>query len=241
MLERPQHPPADTVLAADRLGYCARGVGLLSKVSLTVRRGECLVVMGANGAGKSLLVRLLHGLIAPSEGAVAAGGARQAMVRQRPTLLRRSVRGNLAFTLRVKRVPRAERPARLAAALARARLADKADRPARLLSGGEQQRLALARALIDTPDVLFLDEPTASLDPAATDAVEAIIADAAAAGTAIILVTHDAGQARRLGDRLLFLHNGRIAETGPVDAVLSHPQSEAVRAFRDGRLFLEAV
>ncbi len=230
-------------------GLCfeAEGQRLLQGVDIALLPGRRTVIMGANGAGKSLLLRLLHGLVEPTAGEVRwqgrpldrAARRRQAMVFQRPVMLRRSVRGNLRFALAVRGIGGAERAAREAKALARARLADQADRPARLLSGGEQQRLSLARALSTSPRMLFLDEPMASLDPASTHAVESLIEQAHADGVTIVLVTHDKGQARRLGDDLIFLHRGRVAETGPVAERLRTPRSPTMRAWNEGRLYLE--
>ncbi len=200
--------------------------------------------MGANGSGKSLLLRLLHGLIAPSAGEVRWKGCRldaaarrgQAMVFQRPVMLRRSVLANLDFALRVHGVRGPARRERGRAALVSARLEDLAGRPARVLSGGEQQRLAIARALACGPEVLFLDEPTASLDPASTLAIEALIGEAHSAGVATVMVTHDRAQALRLGDDVLFMADGRIVESGPIRRVLETPRAEATRAWLEGRL-----
>jgi tungstate transport system ATP-binding protein len=181
----------DTVLPlrAEGLGFAAGGVRILHDVSLTIEPGAPTLVVGPNGAGKSVLLRLLHGLLAPTEGRVAwsglpgAAARRQAMVFQRPVLLRRSVLANAAYPLRLAGLGRAERDARARDALELVGLGPLADRPARRLSGGEQQRLALARAAALRPEVLFLDEPCASLDPAATRAVEEIVAALAMRGT----------------------------------------------------------
>lgn len=230
-------------LAASRVGYVAPdGARLLADVSLTLEAGSRTVVMGPNGAGKSILLRLLHGLVAPTEGAVSWAGrpaddgirARQAMVFQRATLLRRSAEANIRFVL--GHLSAAEAGERTAAALARARLTHLARSPARLLSGGEQQRLAIARALALEPDVLFLDEPTASLDPASTAAVEDLIVAAHAEGTKTILVTHDIGQARRLADDIVFMHNGRLAERAPAGSFFAKPASAAARDYLAGRI-----
>ena len=234
------------LMEARGLVYKAKGQRLIDDLSLRIQPGRRLVVMGANGAGKSLTLRLLHGLIAPAAGTVLWRGraldraARhaQAMVFQRPVLLRRSVRGNLRFALAARGVRGAEAKARVEEALARARLTPLADRPARLLSGGEQQRLALARALACRPRLLFLDEPTASLDPASTAEVEALIQAAHGDGVTVVMVTHDTGQARRLADDVAFLHAGQVAETGPAAQVLHTPQSPAAQAWLDGRLYL---
>ncbi len=234
------------LLSAQGLCFDAGGQRLIDAVDLGISPGRCTVVMGANGSGKSLLLRLLHGLIVPTSGTLfwrgrpldRAARQEQAMVFQRPVMLRRSVAANLRFALSVRGVPRAERKAREAETIALARLEHLKDKPARVLSGGEQQRLAVARALICAPRILFLDEPTASLDPASTLAIEQLIRGARESGATIILVTHDAGQARRLGDDLVFLHGGRIAETGSVGRVLDQPRSEAAQAWLGGRLFL---
>ncbi len=237
---------AGPLIAARGLGYDAGGRTLLDGVDVAIGAGRRTVVMGANGAGKSLLLRLLHGLIAPTRGQVVwqgrpldrAARRAQAMVFQRPVMLRRSVRANLDFALAAAGVPRRDRRARAEDALATAGLTHLAARPARVLSGGEQQRLALARALACAPDLLFLDEPTASLDPASTLAIEGLIGTAHARGATVVLVTHDAGQARRMGDDVIFMAHGRVAETGPAADVLSAPRSAAARAWLDGRLHL---
>ena len=232
------------VLRADGIGLRLGGREVLSGVSLDIVQGRCLVVMGANGAGKSQLLRVLHGLQAPSAGGVSwlgrpldrAARDRQAMVFQRPVLLRRSVAGNLGFALSAKGISRSERKIRVTESLALARLTGKAARPARTLSGGEQQRLAIARALIGQPDLLMLDEPTASLDPAATRTVEEMIAAARLAGVTLVLVTHDAGQARRLADDVAFLHGGRLIAHGPAAQILGSSAPKLVKAWLEGRL-----
>ncbi len=234
------------LMSARGVCFDAGGQRLIDGVDLDVLPGRCTVIMGANGSGKSLLLRLLHGLLTPSEGSIAwrgrpldrAARREQAMVFQRPVMLRRSVAANLRFALSVRGVRGPERKTREAETLTLARLDGLKDRPARVLSGGEQQRLAMARAMISAPKLLLLDEPTASLDPASTLAIENLIAQARESGATIILVTHDAGQARRLGDDLIFLHGGRIAETGPVVRVLDAPRSKAAQAWLSGRLFV---
>lgn len=231
-------------------GLCFDGGGkrLIDHIDADIPSRGCTAVMGANGAGKSLLLRLLHGLIPPSAGEVRWRGRpldresrhAQAMVFQRPVLLRRSVIANLRFALAVRGVSKSDRAAREAEAIERARLHDMAHRPARVLSAGEQQRLAVVRALACTPRLLFLDEPTASLDPASTHAIEQLIHEAHGSGVAIVLVTHDLGQARRLADNVIFMHAGRVVETGAVAEVLDAPRSEAARAWLEGRLYFDA-
>lgn len=234
------------LLQVRELGFSAGGERLLDKVDVDIRRGARTLIMGPNGAGKSLLLRLMHGLLQPEEGAILWQGGRldadacraQAMVFQRPVLLRRSVLANLKFALSVRGLRGRERAERMRSALADAGLDHLARRPARVLSGGEQQRLSLVRALAMEPELLFLDEPTANLDPASTAAIEQLVLEANARGVTVVLVTHDAGQARRLGQDLVFLQDGSVVETGPVETVLNSPQSEPVRAWRGGRIYL---
>lgn len=244
----PTAAAAPALLNARGLCFDASGKRLIDGVDIDIRSGRRTVVMGANGAGKSLLLRLLHGLIRPTAGEVLwqgrpldrEGRLAQAMVFQRPVLLRRSVLANLRFALAVRGLPGPERRAREAEAMERSRLGDLAGRPARVLSGGEQQRLAVVRALACAPGLLFLDEPTASLDPGSTHAIEQLVGDAHESGVAIVLVTHDTGQAQRLGDDLVFLHGGRVVETGRAADVLGAPRSEAARAWLEGRLDLDS-
>jgi tungstate transport system ATP-binding protein len=204
----------------------------------------CSVIIGPNGAGKSLLLKLCHGLITPDRGTVRwAGGAdpglrgqHQAMVLQRPVLLRRSVQANVAFALKLQKLPAVERRRRVDEALAQAGLSRYAQRPARLLSFGEQQRLALARAWATRPELLLLDEPSANLDPAATHLIEEIIGEAANQGTKVIMTTHDLHQARRLADEVLFLHRGRLKEQAPAAAFFAGPKNDLAQAFLRGEL-----
>jgi len=212
---------------------------VLDGVTLDLGPAGCTVVMGPNGSGKSLLLKLLHGLMRPTSGTIDWAGrapaevtARQALVFQKPVLLRRSVAANIDFVLKARGGDRARR----AALLDHVGLAHKAGQPARLLSGGEAQRLALARALATDPEVLFLDEPTASLDPASVLAIEAIVGAARARGTRIVFVTHDIGQARRMADDVVFLHRGRVAEHGPAAGFFPEPQSAAARDYLNGRI-----
>jgi tungstate transport system ATP-binding protein len=186
-------------------------------------------------------MRICHGLLAPTAGTVAwndpeAPGAprRQAMVFQRPVMLRRSALQNVIYAVKVSGISNSKKIA--LEALASVGLGHLADHPARVLSGGEQQRLALARAWALRPEVLFLDEPTANLDPSATREVEAIIAAIHDAGTKIVMTTHNLGQARRLGDEVLFLHQGRLAERSPIERFFSKPASPEAEAFINGEL-----
>lgn len=234
-----------TVLEGRNLVLVREHKRLIDGIDLGIRGGRT-VIMGANGSGKSLLLRILHGLIKPTEGQVVWEGLpmdrgardQQALVFQKPVMLRRSALANLRFALAVRGIGGRERTRRAAEALETARLTDLSHRPARVLSGGEQQRLAIARALACAPKLLFLDEPTASLDPASTQLIEEQIAQAHAAGVTIVMVTHDANQARRIADDIVFLHGGRIAERGPASRILSRPTSEPVKAWLEGRLYV---
>jgi tungstate transport system ATP-binding protein len=243
--------PAETVAAApsilplrlEGVSLEAGGKRLIDGMSLCLAAGPRTIILGPNGAGKSLLMRLCHGLIAPSAGRIIWDGQdapnarqRQAMVFQRPVMLRRSALANVVYALKIRGTPRDERAGRAMEALARTGLAALASQPARSLSGGEQQRLALARAWATTPEVLFLDEPTASLDPAATRAVEDIVGQMHEAGTKIVMTTHDLGQARRMADEILFLHRGRLLEQLAASRFFARPATEEAAAFIDGRL-----
>jgi tungstate transport system ATP-binding protein len=225
------------------LVYRVGNANLVDNIDLDLPSRSLTVVLGPNGAGKSLLLRLMHGLLRPTAGQVLWGGRpldeelrkRQAMVFQRPVLLRRSVAANIQFVLRLRGAAMSERTREI---LEEVGLAAQAGQPARLLSGGEQQRLTLARALALDPQVLFMDEPTASLDPASTAAIEAIVTRAHERGTKIIFITHDLGQARRLADDVVFLNRGRLVEHTPAARFFDDPESPEARDYLAGRLIL---
>jgi len=230
-------------LQVNSLRFEAAGRPLLNDVSFSLDPGGPTCVVGPNGAGKSLLLRLCHGLLTPSGGSIRwAGGTveqqrrAQAMVFQRPVLLRRSVRANIDHALSTRQLSRSERTERTEAVLEKTGLSDLAERDARVLSGGEQQRLALARAWALRPRMLFLDEPTAHLDPAATASVEGIINDIDGEGVRILMVSHDLGQVRRIAHDVLFLHSGRLIEHTAAQLFLDEPESELTGAFVEGRL-----
>ncbi|OGA31294.1 MAG: ABC transporter ATP-binding protein [Betaproteobacteria bacterium RIFCSPLOWO2_02_FULL_68_150] len=230
-------------LALRDASFAAGGRTIIDRMSIEVAAGPSSIILGANGAGKSVLMRLMHGLLAPTAGAVAwnepdAERRRrlQAMVFQRPVLLRRSALANIVYALKVARIARMERERLAIEALESVGLVHLAQRPARVLSGGEQQRLALARAWALHPEVLFLDEPTASLDPSATREIERVIQAFDASGTKIVMATHNLGQARRLGDEVLFIHQGRLVERAPVEQFFAQPASAEAAAFVKGEL-----
>ena len=216
---------------------------LIKDVSCTLDADNITIVVGPNGAGKSLLLRLCHGLLTPTSGSVHWHGAQgrdpsrfQAMVFQRPVMLRRSVRANIDFALSLRKVPRRLRHDLIDEALSRAGLNRFAKTPARVLSFGEQQRLALARSWALRPQILFLDEPTASIDPAATHVIEEVILAMREEGTKIVMCTHDLGQARRLADEVIFLHRGRILEKSDAEEFFAGPKNDSAQAFLRGEL-----
>jgi tungstate transport system ATP-binding protein len=213
---------------------------ILDHIDLEIAPGKPTVLIGPNGAGKTTLLRLAMGLLIPSSGQIywagsaAPHGNRLAMVFQRPVMLRRSTAANVSYALRDQQ----RRSERIRELLHRVGLAALARRPARRLSGGEQQRLALARALARDPEVLLLDEPTASLDPAATKAVEDIIQSFAASGIKIVMATHDLGQARRLGGEIVFLVRGRVVERALAERFFREPARPESAAFLRGDLVI---
>lgn len=216
---------------------------IIKPLSIKIDAGTTTIILGANGAGKSVLMRLMHGLLAPTGGAVFwreqdkhRARRLQAMVFQRPIMLRRSALGNILYALDLASVPAAQREEMAMQALEEVGLKHLALRPARALSGGEQQRLALARAWALHPEVLFLDEPTASLDPTATREIETVIRAFDAAGTKIVMATHNLAQARRLGDEVIYLHQGSVKERTPADQFFSKPVSAEAAAFIKGEL-----
>jgi tungstate transport system ATP-binding protein len=232
-------------LNVEGLGYAVAGKTLLENISFTLPRGGMTAILGANGSGKSLLLRLCHGLITPTSGTLRwaledgrrAGRQRHAMVFQRPIMLRRSARANLDHPLVALGLDRASRQSRIAEALKRFGLETLAEQPARLLSGGEQQRLALARAWTLTPEVIFLDEPCSQLDPGATRQIESMLGQFDRDGMTLLMATHDLGQARRLARHVLFLHGGRLIEEAPAETFFTAPRTVEARAFLAGNLF----
>ncbi len=216
------------------------GRAILGPVSLTIETGGALVVLGPNGAGKSTLLRVCHGITRPSDGQSAWAVDRdhanlaQAFVFQTPILLRRTALENVTYPLTLRQVAKREAQSCAMAMLDDVGLAAMASLRASVLSGGEKQKLALARALVTRPQVLFLDEPTASLDGRATREIEAILSVAQAAGTKLVMATHDLGQARRIASDIVFLLNGKIVETKPAEAFFQGPETATAQAFLKG-------
>lgn len=237
-------PTGELPIRFENVSVARGAVTMLDRVSLTISAGAPTVLIGPNGSGKTTLLRIASGLLAPTSGRVTWDGLervpahRNAILFQRPAMLRRSAAANIAYALASVGVARAERPRRIEELLSLVRLDGFAARPARSLSGGEQQRLALARALARDPAVLFLDEPSASLDPAATKSIEDVVRTVAANGVKVVMSTHDLGQARRLAGEIVLLHRGRIVEQRDAADFFDHPNTEQARAFMAGELLI---
>jgi tungstate transport system ATP-binding protein len=237
-------PATDLPIIFQDVSLLVREVTIVRDIGLFLGPGSPTVLIGPNGSGKTTLLRLAMGLIGPTSGRITWGGreavppTRRAIMFQRPVMLRRSAAGNVAYALAAAGCARSERAGRVADLLSLVGLADLASRPARRLSGGEQQRLALARALARDPDVLFLDEPTASLDPAATKAIEDLIRTIAARGIKVVMSTHHLGEARRLAGEIVLLHRGRIVEQGPAGTFFAAPRTAEAAKFIAGELLV---
>jgi tungstate transport system ATP-binding protein len=233
---------SDLPIRFESVDVRSRGVTILDRITLRIEAGPPTVLIGPNGSGKTTLLRTAMGLVRPTQGRITWGGvegsppARRAIVFQRPAMLRRSVSGNLSYALSVARIP--HRSERIEELLSMVGLATLGKRPARRLSGGEQQRLALARALARDPAVLLLDEPTASLDPASTKAIEDIISVIAASGIKVIMSTHDLGEARRIGGEIVLLHRGCVIESAKAIEFLNSPKTHQAKAFLAGELLI---
>lgn len=241
-VESATQTPSIFPLSLQSVSYKKAGATLINGISATLQADGRTIVMGPNGAGKSLLMRLCHGLIRPTSGRVVWASEQrhaQAMVFQSPVLLRRSARKNVEFALQAAGFKGARRRKLAEEALQVAGIAHLGHRPARVLSGGEKQRLALARAWSIRPQVLFLDEPTAHLDPSAAYAIEQLIKTIDEQGTKIIMSTHDLSQAQRLADEVFFLHQGQLAEHSSALAFFEQPQTPAAQAFVNGELYWE--
>jgi tungstate transport system ATP-binding protein len=221
--------------------FMPAGRRVLAGVDLELGGEGITVVLGPNGAGKSVLLRVLAGLLAPDAGTVqwgdhAAPAEAAAIVFQQPALIRASVRANVELSLLPLGMARAERAVRVREVLERVGLAHRARDAARLLSGGEKQRLALARAWAARRPLLLLDEPTASLDPTATEAVEQIVREIRTDGARIVMTSHNLAQAMRVADDIVFLSAGRVVEHAPAARFFRKPQSEEARLFLQGEL-----
>ncbi len=242
-------PVSDLPLMFVEVSILAGELAILDSISLTLDAGPPTVLVGPNGAGKTTLLRAAMGLIPATRGRITWGGKdgggrehapsdKRAIMFQRPVMLRRSVAGNIFYALRAANAPRAMQQDRAHDLLKLVGLQTLAHRPARKLSGGEQQRLALARALARAPTVLFLDEPTASLDPYATKAMEDVVRSIAQMGVKVVMSTHDLGQAKRLGGDVVLLHRGRVLEHTPAEEFFANPRTREAHQFIAGELLV---
>lgn len=226
----------------ENVTFTAGATSILRDVTLSIAAGAPTILLGPNGSGKTSLLKLAMGLLAPIAGRILyaeredVSRRRHAFVFQKPVMLRRTAARNITFAL--KAAGREQDPATVARLLKTVGLGPLAERPARRLSGGEQQRLALARALARDPEVLFLDEPTASLDPFATNSVEDIIMRTTQGGVKIVMATHDLGQARRLAGDIVFLANGVLVEHKPSAAFFDAPSTSEAQRFLAGELVI---
>jgi tungstate transport system ATP-binding protein len=240
----PYREPSIFPLDVDGLVFERNGARIIDGIALRIEPAGCTAIMGYNGAGKSVLIRLLHGLLTPSAGTLRWTGnvgpdevaRRQSMVFQAPVLLRRSVEANVRYALSKRGFNRKEQARRLEAILEQTNLLKLRRRPASVLSAGERQRVALCRALAVEPEVIFLDEPTAALDPAATMAIENILQRAIRDGRKLIMVSQSVGQVQRMASDVIFVHRGRITEHTPIDEFSINPRSDAARAFINGEI-----
>ncbi|MFT4585072.1 MAG: tungstate transport system ATP-binding protein [Gammaproteobacteria bacterium] len=218
---------------------------IINSLNLELSAGGCTAILGYNGAGKSVLLRLLHGLLTPTSGTIRWSGnfalefvrQRQSMVFQSPVLLRRSIEANIRYALTKRGFKGEIRTQRIETVLDQTNLSRIRQRQAMVLSGGERQRVAIARALAVEPEILFLDEPTASLDPAATIGIEDILVRARNEGRKLIMVTQSVGQAERLANDIVFMHHGQVMEHSSIEEFLATPKSAVAQAFIEGKLY----
>nr|WP_281493265.1 ABC transporter ATP-binding protein [Yoonia sp. F2084L] len=225
-------------------GACVkrRGVQLIGPINLDLGSQGLTIVLGPNGSGKTSLLRLMHGLERPASGTINwacpdnEARSHQAYVFQTPTMMRRSVTDSISYALIVMGVARPTAREKAKEYATRVGLGHLLDCPAGVLSGGEKQKLAMARALIRQPQVLFLDEPCANLDGRATKEIEVILNDVRQQGTRIVMATHDLGQAKRLADDLLFMLNGCVREQGAAESFFADPQTAEAKAFLNGQI-----
>jgi tungstate transport system ATP-binding protein len=238
-------PASELPIMLSEVTLLAGDVAILDRISLVLLSDSSpTILIGPNGSGKTTLLRAAMGLIPVSRGRVTWGGReaatpqRLAFVFQRPVMLRRSTGDNVRYALAAAGVPRGQRANRAAELLALVGLEGLEQRPARRLSGGEQQRLALARALARDPEVLFLDEPTASLDPHATKAIEDIVRAISARGAKVVMATHDLGEAKRLAGDIVLLHRGRLIENAPASEFFANPRTQEAKKFIAGELLV---
>ena len=211
----------------------------LNEATLDFQKGKTTVILGPNGAGKSILLKLCHGLLTPTSGNIITheGYSRSAMVFPKPIFLRRTVLQNMIYVLDALDIDTKAKVSIAQEALKKFAMEKFADSPARLLSSGEKQRLSLIRALLLNPDILYLDEPTANLDPHATRLLENMVAESHENKTTIIMATHDLMQAKRIAEQVIFIENGTIMETSNTSNFFKNPKTIQARNFVEGKLY----
>jgi tungstate transport system ATP-binding protein len=236
--------PAALPIALEAVSYTESAVTILERINVVFAAGAPTIIVGPNGAGKTTLLRLAMGLLPPTQGCITWAGkgfdpkSRRGFVFQRPTMFRRTAVENIRYALNNASVPHPLQDAKIKELLSLVGLEELGARPARRMSGGEQQRVALARALAREPEVLFFDEPTASLDPAATKAFEDVVRAVVARGIKVVMSTHDLGEARRLAGDVLMLHRGRVIERGDAATFFGAPRTPEARTFLSGDLLV---
>jgi tungstate transport system ATP-binding protein len=232
-------------LQISEIKKCYRSVKALNSVSLEMEGDKIIVFLGVNGAGKSTLMRILSGLENPDSGTILFNNQNtdakalrhiSTLVFQKTMMFTMNVYDNLAYGLKIRKVQKEEIAKRIPQALQAVRLSGFEKRRAKKLSGGEQQRIALARAFLLDPNVLFLDEPTANLDPNSSTIIEKAIIDKKSSQRIIVMATHNLSQARRMGDEIVHIHDGEIVEVAKPEDFFLNPKSEITRKFIHGEL-----
>jgi len=216
------------------------GKRIVGPINLEISPEGFTIIMGPNGSGKTSLLRLLHGLENPRGGTLSWNETKekaqlnQSFVFQTPIMLRRTAIENIVYPLILRNIAK-DKALKIAQAwIAKINLEKSIDINARFLSGGEKQKLAIARALATKPQLLFLDEPTANLDGSATREIEALLQEVHKAGTRIIMTTHNIGQGKRLAEDVMFLYRGSILETSNAKQFFKKPTTKEAQAFIDG-------
>lgn len=225
-------------LSLNDVSYSHEKGKALNRTNLKVYANKTTVILGPNGAGKSILLKICHGLLEPSSGVIVMGedASKSAMVFPKPVLLRRTVLQNMTYILGLEGIKKSEQDKVAIDALAEFSMHSLSDRPARSLSSGEKQRLSLIRALLLKPDILYLDEPTANLDPNATRILEDMIGRSRINNMTIVMASHDLMQARRIAEKIIYIENGSVVETANANEFFESPKSEQAQKFIEGRL-----
>ena len=258
--ENPVGAASPVVIQVESVHKTFGDLHVLKGCDLTVRSGEVAVLVGPSGSGKSTLLRCINQLEEPTAGRVLVDGvvqgyraeplpdgrwqklrpaeiaaqrSRIGMVFQRFHLFPHltALANVMEAPVQVRGLPRAAAEAKARELLERVGLGDRADHYPSELSGGQQQRVAIARALAMDPELMLFDEPTSALDPELVSEVLGVLKDLAADGMTMVVVTHEMGFAREVADRVVFMDEGRILESGTAEQVIDHPRSERLKGF----------